>query len=97
MLAILDGFTGKPALLEKVELTSIDKLAKCNDGSPAVFYYRNSETNSDNWVIYLMGGGMCNSYESCEERAKANETKKLVTSSHCENYREFDGILNEYE
>ena len=26
--------------LEKIDLTSIDKLALCNDGSPASFYWK---------------------------------------------------------
>jgi hypothetical protein len=43
--------------------------ARCNDGSPGIFYARPS-TNPDSatWVIQLQGGGSCDSAEDCAAR-----------------------------
>ena len=44
--------------------------AKCIDGSPAAYYIaRNSSSNS--WVVWLEGGGMCQSVSDCQQRAKS--------------------------
>ena len=44
--------------------------AICNDGTPAVFYYGPATTNADRnkWIIFLQGGGACNSGLACAER-----------------------------
>jgi hypothetical protein len=44
--------------------------ARCNDGTPAVLYYRPFEgaENRDRWVIQLQGGGGCADGASCAER-----------------------------
>lgn len=46
----------KPSVLSKVELSRVDPLALCNDGTSAVYYVKKSET-SKNWLIYLEAGG----------------------------------------
>jgi hypothetical protein len=49
--------------------------ALCNDGSPAVFYFRPHEgaDNADRWLIMLMGGGFCTDFESCSRRWKKQD------------------------
>ena len=42
--------------------------AKCLDGSPAG-YYLELGTDKTRWVIWLMGGGVCSSWDDCESRA----------------------------
>lgn len=43
--------------------------ALCNDGTPAVYYFRPGiGDNADNWIIYLEGGGSCPSVEACRQR-----------------------------
>ena len=45
--------------------------ALCNDGTPAVLYYRPSRGDSSNrtrWAITLRGGGSCSSAETCAAR-----------------------------
>ena len=49
-----------------------DPSAVCLDGSSGAFYHW-SATNpayANRWVIYLQGGGACNSPEQCYERSK---------------------------
>ena len=44
--------------------------ALCNDGSPAILYYRphRGAANKDRWVISLRGGGGCGSAAACASR-----------------------------
>ncbi|HET9482344.1 MAG TPA: pectin acetylesterase-family hydrolase [Xanthomonadales bacterium] len=44
--------------------------AHCADGSPAVFYARRATDpiHRDDWVVYLQGGGSCDSGEDCRAR-----------------------------
>ena len=42
--------------------------AKCLDGTPAG-YYLELGTDKTRWVIWLMGGGVCSSWDDCESRA----------------------------
>lgn len=46
-----------------------ERQAICNDGSPAVYYYRaGADENIDKWLVHLEGGGNCASDEECFER-----------------------------
>lgn len=58
------------APLQKITVTNAAaKNAVCNDGSPAVYYFRPGKgSGANNWVIFLSGGGLCYSVESCTER-----------------------------
>ena len=44
--------------------------ALCNDGTPAIFYYAPSTRDEDRnkWVIFLQGGGSCNTGQKCAQR-----------------------------
>ena len=44
--------------------------ALCADGSPGVFFVRaaSEPAHQHDWVIYLQGGGSCNSGEQCHDR-----------------------------
>ncbi len=44
--------------------------ARCNDGTPAIFYYGAATREEDRgkWILFLQGGGSCNSGQSCAER-----------------------------
>lgn len=44
--------------------------AVCNDGTPGVFYYAPATRSEDQgrWIIFLQGGGACNSGQTCAER-----------------------------
>lgn len=60
MRALLLGFVGA------VRVSTLDGAAKCLDGSSAIYYA--DMTGSKDWIIYLMGGGMCGFEKSCLER-----------------------------
>jgi hypothetical protein len=60
--------------------------ARCNDGTPAVLYYRPYEgaENRDRWVIQLQGGGSCTTPNACAARwcgYMTNFSKTQMTSS----------------
>eukprot|EP00039_Didymoeca_costata_P006308 m.89131 g.89131 ORF g.89131 m.89131 type:complete len:361 (+) comp13206_c0_seq2:1499-2581(+) len=44
------------------------RKAVCNDGTPGG-YYLSKVTNSTKWMIYLEGGGLCYSLETCKKRS----------------------------
>jgi len=45
---------------EKIDLTVVNPNAVCNDGSPAVYYFRPGYgSGSSVFTIYLEGGGVC--------------------------------------
>lgn len=58
----------------ELQLATLDPAAfpdaRCNDGSPAVFYFRpyTGAANRNKWVLNLHGGGSCNSAASCAAR-----------------------------
>jgi len=55
--------------LQKIDLTSTDPLAVCNDGSPATYYWKKSPTGSNKWLVMLAGGVGCYDEASCAHRA----------------------------
>jgi hypothetical protein len=58
-----------PNLLKRfVVRNSIERQALCNDGSPAIYYFRPSPSNRTEWVIHLQGGSGCTSAGSCAAR-----------------------------
>lgn len=50
-------------------VTLADPVARCNDGSPAVMFVARAATgDTGQWLLFLKGGGKCESYESCAAR-----------------------------
>ncbi|MFK7865706.1 MAG: pectin acetylesterase-family hydrolase [Pseudohongiellaceae bacterium] len=69
---VIDSSEGFDPLLQltKFEIkNSISREERCNDGSPAVFYFRPSQTKSKNWKIHLQVGGDCSTEADCQLRA----------------------------
>lgn len=61
------GIIVKPAAKNPVKWAT----ARCNDGTPFAFQFRRSQTNSQEWVIHLQGGGFCDDdAEICSKRIK---------------------------
>ena len=50
--------------------TNLYPEARCADGSGAVFYARRAQDDAhrDDWIVYLQGGGSCDSGEDCHAR-----------------------------
>ena len=46
-------------------------LAKCNDGTPANYYYTDDLLHATKLVINLEGGGACSNKEDCIKRCFA--------------------------
>lgn len=64
--------------LQRVNFTSLDAAARegvvCLDGGPAGYYFaEGSGDGSENWLVYLEGGGWCGDVSFC--KSKANDTK----------------------
>lgn len=69
------------------------RKAVCNDGTPAVFYYRPGRgKDKTKWVIFLEGGGACSSDAECIERY--NSTRDLMSSANYPDQIERGGILS---
>ncbi|HEY7162489.1 MAG TPA: pectin acetylesterase-family hydrolase, partial [Acidobacteriota bacterium] len=71
------------APLQKITVqNAANKQAVCNDGSPAVYYFRPGKgPGTNNWVIFLSGGGLCYSVESCNER-KINSPELMSSKGY---------------
>lgn len=74
------------------------KDARCNDGSPFAFEVELSKTGSDEWVIWLEGGGFCDdNAKSCADRSSylmgtiPGDDKTLMT------FEKTAGIFNRSE
>ena len=61
-----------PLLLKKFSPAVVESYgARCLDGSPSGYYYREGTTDDkDSFVIYLQGGGLCISAKECKSRAR---------------------------
>jgi len=64
------GMKGGNELQRKVVDQQAFPLARCNDNSPAIFYFRPASRAADSgkWLINLQGGGSCGSGIACAER-----------------------------
>lgn len=57
-----------------------NRQAVCNDGTPAVYYFRPGfGARANQWMIFLAGGGLCYSAENCAQRWA--ERPDLMTSN----------------
>ncbi len=86
------------ALERKVLDTTRFPDALCNDGSDAVIYVRPAARpeDADKWVIELMGGGACNTMETCANRwcsVDTNFSRTQMTSATAPARTSGKGIL----
>ena len=54
-------------------------LAKCNDGTPANYYYSDDLLHATKLVINLQGGGACYDKQGCKNRLEHNVNRKYTT------------------
>eukprot|EP01112_Ceratiomyxa_fruticulosa_P017961 TRINITY_DN5686_c0_g1_i1.p1 TRINITY_DN5686_c0_g1~~TRINITY_DN5686_c0_g1_i1.p1 ORF type:complete len:389 (-),score=55.64 TRINITY_DN5686_c0_g1_i1:105-1271(-) len=72
--------SGQTVNFQKIDLTTVNPNAVCNDNSPAVYYFRPGYgSGSSVFTIYLEGGGLCYDKDSCEYRW--NTTEHFMTST----------------
>ncbi|KAL3311288.1 hypothetical protein Ciccas_010131, partial [Cichlidogyrus casuarinus] len=70
-----------------------DSSLKCNDGSPAGYYYRAAKNvESRDWLIFLEGGWYCFDKETCFSRHLQHP--KLFSSNNWNKRRYLTGILS---
>ncbi|KAJ1695449.1 hypothetical protein LUZ63_012147 [Rhynchospora breviuscula] len=78
-----------------VDLTLVEnateKGAVCLDGSPPAYHFLEGfDSGTDNWLIYLQGGGWCHNVASCNAR----KYTRLGSSNRMERQVPFTGILS---
>jgi O-palmitoleoyl-L-serine hydrolase len=83
------------APLQKITVpNAAARQAVCNDGSSAVYYFRPGKgSGTNNWVIFLSGGGLCYSIESCNERKI--DTPELMSSKGYPSTFVANGVLSD--
>ena len=70
----VEGEVGGIVLGNEMQRKVVDQgvfpLARCNDNTPAIFYYRPASrpADADKWVINLQGGGACGNGLDCSQR-----------------------------
>ena len=56
-------------LIKHVVKNAVQRQAVCNDGTPAVYYFkRGSGADAAHWLIFFQGGGWCSSDITCTRR-----------------------------
>ena len=83
--------------LQRYDLTAFPQ-ASCNDGSPAVLYFRPYEgaANRNKWIIALNGGGGCGTAQDCANRwcgVDTNFDADNMSTKNAGNGLNGDGIL----
>uniref|UniRef100_A0ACD5XWJ3 Uncharacterized protein n=1 Tax=Avena sativa TaxID=4498 RepID=A0ACD5XWJ3_AVESA len=69
---------------------ALEKGAVCLDGSPPAYQLqRGFGSGSDNWLVYLEGGGWCSTIEDCSRRKKSG-----LGSSNLMNAVQYAGIFS---
>lgn len=68
------------------------KMARCNDGSPASYYLRLSNTNNKEWLIVVEGGYFCYNEETCKQRSL--NSHNFTSSRNWKSYKYSNGILS---
>src|ERR1700690_2936306 len=83
-----------PSTLTKhIVKDAVQRQAVCNDGTPAVYYFkRGSGTDAAHWLIFFQGGGWCSSEPTCTRRWSIQ--RSLMTSQGAPNTFEVGGIFS---
>jgi hypothetical protein len=83
-----------PSMLTKrVVKDAVQRQAVCNDGTPAVYYFkRGSGADAAHWLIFFQGGGWCSSGLSCALRWSSQHY--LMTSQNALNTMQAGGIFS---
>lgn len=83
--------TVQPGLwMEAVDLTEYEKMAVCNDGSPAMMFYK--FISPMKWHFHIDGGFFCYSKKSCLGRARSSTT--LVSTKGWEKEKHNSGMFD---
>src|SRR5262249_20335285 len=85
--------SGTPAIKHEVK-DAEKKQAVCNDGSPAVYFFRpGKDLDRNRWILFLQGGGACGTDNDCRKRW--TDQHNLMTSSGLPQRRAEPGFLSD--
>ncbi len=80
-------------LTKRIVKDAVQRQAVCNDGTPAVYYFkRGSDADANHWLIFLEGGGWCSNGPACTYRWSSLRT--LMTSQGAPDTLTMGGILS---
>ncbi|KAL3613814.1 hypothetical protein CASFOL_041888 [Castilleja foliolosa] len=87
----VNGHCSAPVNITILE-NALETGAVCLDGSPAGYHFSKGFGDGvDNWIVYLPGGGWCDTTELCTERVLK---KPWVASTKNMTITHFEGILS---
>ncbi|KAJ1695451.1 hypothetical protein LUZ63_012149 [Rhynchospora breviuscula] len=88
----LNNNSSDPILVDLTLVKNATEIgAVCLDGSPPGYHFlKGYDSGTDNWLIYLEGGGWCHDVASCNARKYTN----LGSSNRMERQVPFTGILS---
>ncbi|HWS53645.1 MAG TPA: pectin acetylesterase-family hydrolase [Pyrinomonadaceae bacterium] len=97
---IVGGIGRGTELQRKIVDLQAYPLARCNDNTPAIFYFRPASraADADKWLIHLQGGGSCVSGLNCAERwfsVNTNFGARNMTGEGFPAGANDDGIFND--
>ena len=95
LILVAVAITAEAVPLHKYQVrNAAQRQAVCNDGTPAVYYFRpGSGSGINNWVIFLGGGAFCFSVQSCDLRWR--QSPELMTSRGKPATLQLDGLLSD--
>ena len=80
-------------LIKHVVKDAVQRQAVCNDGTPAVYYFkRGSGADAAHWIIFFQGGGWCSSGPACALRWSSQHY--LMTSQNAPAVMPAGGIFS---
>lgn len=80
-------------LIKHVVKDAVQRQAVCNDGTPAVYYFkRGSGSDASHWIIHFQGGGWCSNGPSCASRWSTQ--RYLMTSQGAPSSMPVGGIFS---
>ena len=91
--AILAVFTGLLLASASTKLTwdfTNNEAALCSDFTRAGFFHRNVSSEEKKWVIFLEGGGLCYSNETCNRRYFRSQIRERYSRGNKRAFGNFD-------
>ena len=92
-VAVLVSSVEAAPLQKLTVINAASRRTVCNDGTPAIYYFRKGfGAGSKTWIIFLEGGGFCDSVNDCNQRKV--KSPDLMTSNGTPETLNEDGILS---
>ena len=93
--AVAPSVSFPSTLTKRVVKNAVQRQAVCNDGTPAVYYFkRGSGADASHWIIFLQGGGWCSNGPACALRWRSQ--RYLMTSQNAPAIMPVGGIFSSF-